>query len=137
MPWTIPRFCPIYRPEAISNAAARGTLGVDYGDEVSKVVRQIAEELQSPAMSATRGVGEIVPITTEIHPAKITRDMAPIMEVLKARGDLPIMFPTGYTGWKGVHWAEHPRVLRCLPVRGDAQRQRLLRHDRHLGEAPA
>jgi predicted TIM-barrel fold metal-dependent hydrolase len=30
--------------------------------------------------------------------------MAPIMEVLKARGDLPIMFPTGYTGWKGVHY---------------------------------
>lgn len=98
------RFFPIYRPEAVSNAAARGTLGVDYGDEVSKVVRQIADELQSPAMSATRGVGEIVPITTEIHPAKITRDMAPIMEVLKARGNLPIMFPTGYTGWKGVHY---------------------------------
>jgi uncharacterized protein len=98
------RFFPIYRPEAVSNAAARGTLGVDYGGEVSKVVRQIADELQSPAMSATRGVGEIVPITTEIHPAKITHDMAPIMEVLKARGDLPIMFPTGYTGWKGVHY---------------------------------
>jgi predicted TIM-barrel fold metal-dependent hydrolase len=98
------RFFPIYRPEAVSNAAARGTLGVDLGGEVSEVVRQIADELQSPAMSATRGVGEIVPITTEIHPAKITRDMAPIMEVLKARGDLPIMFPTGYTGWKGVHY---------------------------------
>ena len=98
------RFFPIYRPEAVSNAAAKGTLGVDYGDEVSKVVRQIAEELQSPAMSATRGVGEVVPITTEIHPAKIARDMAPIMEVLKTRGDLPIMFPTGYTGWKGVHY---------------------------------
>lgn len=98
------RFFPIYRPEAVSNAAARGTLGVDYGGEVSEVVRQIADELQSPAMSATRGVGEVVPITTEIHPAKIARDMAPIMEVLKARGDLPIMFPTGYTGWKGVHY---------------------------------
>jgi uncharacterized protein len=98
------RFFPIYRPEAVSNAAARGTLGVDYGGELSKVVRQIADELQSPAMSTTRGVGEIVPVTTEIHPAKITRDMAPIMEVLKARGDLPIMFPTGYTGWKGVHY---------------------------------
>ncbi len=98
------RFFPIYRPEAVSNAAARGTLGLDYGGEVSAVVRQIADELQSPAMSATRGVGEIVPITTEIHPAKITRDMAPIMEVLKARGDLPIMFPTGYSGWKGVHY---------------------------------
>lgn len=98
------RFFPIYRPEAISNAAAKGTLGVDYGGEVSKVVRQIADELQSPAMSATRGVGEVVPITTEIHPAKIAHDMAPIMEVLKARGDLPIMFPTGYTGWKGVHY---------------------------------
>jgi hypothetical protein len=77
---------------------------VDYGGEVSKVVRQIADELQSPAMSATRGVGEVVPVTTEIHPAKIARDMAPIMEVLRARGDLPIMFPTGYTGWKGVHY---------------------------------
>ncbi len=98
------RFFPIYRPEAVSNAAARGTLGVDYGGEVGKVVRQIADELQSSALSATRGVGEVVPITTEIHPAKITRDMAPIMEVLKARGDLPIMFPTGYTGWKGVHY---------------------------------
>lgn len=98
------RFFPTYRPEAISNAAARGTLGVDYDGEVSEVVRQIADELQSPAMSATLGVGEMVPITTEIHPAKIVRDMAPIMEVLKARGDLPIMFPTGYTGWKGVHY---------------------------------
>ncbi len=98
------RFFPLYRPEAISNAAARGTLGVDYGDEVGKVVRQIADELQSPAMKPMLGVGEIVPITTEIHPAKITRDMAPIMEVLKARGGLPVMFPTGYTGWKGVHY---------------------------------
>jgi hypothetical protein len=98
------RFFPLYRPEAVSNAAARGTLGLDYGGEVSKVVRQIADELQSPAMSATRGVGEVVPITTEIHPIKIARDMAPIMEVLKARGDLPIMFPTGYSGWKGVHY---------------------------------
>jgi len=98
------RFIPIYRPEAISNAAARGTLGLDYGDEISKVVRQIADELMSPAMSATRGVGEIVPITTELHPIKIARDMAPIMEVLKARGDLSIQFPTGYSGWKGVHY---------------------------------
>lgn len=98
------RFIPIYRPEAISNAAARGTLGLDYGDEVGKVVKQIAGELESPAMSATRGVGEIVPITTEIHPIKIARDMAPIMEVLKARGGLPIQFPTGYSGWKGVHY---------------------------------
>ena len=98
------RLIPTYRPEAISNAAARGTLGVDYGGELSKVVRQIADELQSPAMSATRGVGEVVPISTELHPAKITREMAPIMEVLKARGNLPIMFPTGYTGWKGVHY---------------------------------
>jgi hypothetical protein len=31
----------------------KGTLGVDSGAEVSKVVRQIADELQSPAMSAT------------------------------------------------------------------------------------
>ncbi len=98
------RFIPLYRPEAVSNAAARGTLGLDYGDEVSKVVRQIADELASPAMSATRGVGEIVPITTELHPIKISRDMAPIMEVLKARGDLSIQFPTGYSGWKGVHY---------------------------------
>jgi uncharacterized protein len=98
------RFFPIYRPEAISNAAARGTLGVDYGGEVSAVVRQIADELASPAMSATLGVGEVVPVTTEIHPARIVRDMAPIMEVLQARGGLPIMFPTGYTGWKGVHY---------------------------------
>lgn len=98
------RFFPLYRPEAVSNAAARGTLGQDYGDEVGRVVRQIADELQSPAMSATLGVGEIVPITTEVHPALIARDMAPIMEVLEARGGLPIMFPTGYTGWKGVHY---------------------------------
>jgi predicted TIM-barrel fold metal-dependent hydrolase len=98
------RFFPIYRPEAVSNAAARGKLGVDYGGEVREVVRQIADELQSTAMSATLGVGEIVPITTETHPVGITRDMAPIMEVLKARGDLPIMFPTGFTGWKGVHY---------------------------------
>ena len=97
------RFFPIYRPEAVSVAAAKGTLGVDYGDEVSKVTRQIADELLSPAMSAMLGVGEIVPITTEIHPAKIARDMAPIMEALTVRG-IPIMFPTGYTGWKGVHY---------------------------------
>lgn len=98
------RFFPLYRPEAISNAAAKGTLGLDYGGEVSKVVRQIADELQSPAMSATLGVGEVVPISTELHPIKIARDMAPIMEVLKARGGLPIMFPTGFSGWKGVHY---------------------------------
>lgn len=98
------RFFPLYRPEAVSNAAARGTLGVDYGDEVSRVVAQIADELLSPEMSGTHGVGEIVPITTEIHPALITRDMAPIMEALETRGGLPVMFPTGYTGWKGVHY---------------------------------
>jgi len=98
------RFFPLYRPEAVSHAAARGTLGVDYGDEVSTVTRQIADELLSPAMSATLGVGEIVPVTTELHPALIVRDMAPIMEALMARGGLPIMFPTGYTGWKGVHY---------------------------------
>jgi predicted TIM-barrel fold metal-dependent hydrolase len=98
------RFFPLYRPDAVSNAAARGTLGQDYGDEVGRVVEQIAEELLSPAMSATHGIGEIVPITTEMHPALITRDMAPIMEALAARGGLPIMFPTGYTGWKGVHY---------------------------------
>jgi predicted TIM-barrel fold metal-dependent hydrolase len=98
------RFFPIYRPEAVSVAAAKGTLGVDYGDELSKVTGQIADEILSPAMSAMLGVGEIVPITTEIHPAKILRDMAPIMEALAARGGLPIMFPTGYTGWKGVHY---------------------------------
>jgi predicted TIM-barrel fold metal-dependent hydrolase len=98
------RFFPIYRPEAVSVAAAKGTLGVDYGDEVSVVTQQIADELLSPAMSAMLGMGEIVPITTEIHPAKITRDMAPIMEALTARGGLPIMLPTGYTGWRGVHY---------------------------------
>ena len=98
------RFFPLYRPDAVATAAARGTLGQDYGDEVGRVVRQIAEELSSPAMSATLGIGEIVPITTELHPALITRDMAPIMEVLATRGGLPIMFPTGYTGWKGVHY---------------------------------
>ena len=98
------RFIPLYRPEAIKDAAARGTLGVDYGGEISKVVRQVADELASPAMSATRGVGEMVPITTELHPIKISRDMAPIMEVLKARGNLPIQIPTGYSSWKGVHY---------------------------------
>jgi len=104
------RFFPLYRPEAVSHAAARGTLGVDYGDEVSKVTRQIADELLSPAMSATLGVGEIVPITTELHPALIARDMAPIMEALTTRGGLPIMFPTGYTGWKGVHYFSYQPV---------------------------
>ena len=98
------RFFPLYRPEAISNAAARGTLGLDYGGEVSEVVRQIADELASPAMSTTLGVGEVIPITTELHPVKISRDMAPIMEVLKSRGNLPIQFPSGYSGWKGVHY---------------------------------
>jgi hypothetical protein len=104
------RFFPIYRPEAVSVAAAKGTLGVDYGDELSKVTRQIADEILSPAMSAMLGMGEIVPITTEIHPVKITRDMAPIMEALTVRGGLPIMFPTGYTGWKGVHYFSYAPV---------------------------
>ncbi|MCM2311993.1 MAG: amidohydrolase [Steroidobacteraceae bacterium] len=98
------RFFPIYRPEAVTNATAKGSVGADFGGENSKIVRQIADELASPAMSATLGVGEIVPITTAVHPIEITRDMAPIMEVLKARGDLPIMFPTGYSGWKGAHY---------------------------------
>jgi hypothetical protein len=157
------RFFPFYRPEAVSHAAARGTLGVDYGDEVSTVTRQIADELLSPAMSATLGVGEIVPVTTDIHPAKIVRDMAPIVEALTARGGLPIMFPTGYTGWKGVNYfcyesvwvdelagafPEVPIVLakmgRSIRASFDACKvvamrnaKRLLRHDRHLGGAPA
>jgi hypothetical protein len=98
------RFFPLYRPEAVSVAAAKGLAGIDWGDEVGRVVRQVADELQSPAMSATLGVGETLPISTELHPALITRDMTPIMEVLAARGGLPIMFPTGYSGWRGVHY---------------------------------
>jgi hypothetical protein len=54
-------------------------------------------------MRAMLGVGEITPISTEVHPALITRDMAALMEVLKARGGLPVMFATGYSGWKGQH----------------------------------
>jgi len=98
------RFFPIYRPEGVSNTAAKGLLGLLSNEEMTKMARGIAEELQSPAMKPMLGVGEITPITNELHPVKITRDMAPIMEVLKTRGGLPIMFPTGYTGWKGVHY---------------------------------
>jgi predicted TIM-barrel fold metal-dependent hydrolase len=98
------RFFPIYRPEAVSQAAAAGTLGTSSREEIARMVRQVADELQSPAMRVMLGVGEITPITTEVHPALITRDMAPIMEVLKGRGGLPIMFPTGYSGWKGQHY---------------------------------
>jgi uncharacterized protein len=98
------RFFPIYRPEAVATAAAKGELGLSSSEDTARLASQVADELQSPAMSAMVGVGEITPITTEIHPVKITRDMAPIMEVLKARGDLPIMFPSGYSGWRGVHY---------------------------------
>ena len=98
------RFFPIYRPEALSQAAAAGTLGKSSREEIARMVRQVADELQSPAMRVMLGVGEITPITTEVHPALIASDMAPLMEVLKGRGGLPIMFPTGYSGWKGLHY---------------------------------
>jgi predicted TIM-barrel fold metal-dependent hydrolase len=98
------RFFPLYRPEAVSSAAAKGELGTGSREDNARVVKQVADELQSPAMRAMLGVGEITPISTEVHPALITRDMAPIMEVLKARGGLPIMFPTGFSGWKGQHY---------------------------------
>jgi len=32
------------------------------------------------------------------------------MELLKARGDLPIQFPTGYTGWRGVRYYVFARI---------------------------
>ena len=98
------RFFPIYRPEAVSSAAAKGDLGTGSREDNARVVSQVADEFQRPAMRAMLGVGEITPISTEVHPALITRDMAPIMEVLKGRGGLPIMFPTGYSGWKGQHY---------------------------------
>lgn len=98
------RFFPIYRPESVSNTAAKGLLGTLSNEEMAKMAREIADELQSPAMKPMLGVGEVIPITNELHPVRITRDMAPIMEALKARGGLPIMFPTGYSGWKGAHY---------------------------------
>jgi hypothetical protein len=103
------RFFPIYRPEAVSSAAAKGDLGTGSREDNARVVSQVADELRSPAMRAMLGVGEITPISTEVHPALITRDMAPIMEVLKGRGGLPIMFPTGF----GL---ERPALLH-LPAR--------------------
>jgi hypothetical protein len=93
-----------FQYEAVSSAAAKGDLGTGSREDNARVVSQVADELQSPAMRAMLGVGEITPISTEVHPALITRDMAPIMEVLKGRGGLPIMFPTGYSGWKGQHY---------------------------------
>ena len=98
------RLFPLYRPEALLSAT--GTGNTTTPDEVQlrqntlKVVDEIENEF--PKLGII-GMGEFIAggfVTTALDPKKISRDMAPIMEALSPKG-LPIMLPTGTTGFKG------------------------------------
>jgi predicted TIM-barrel fold metal-dependent hydrolase len=98
------RLFPLYRPEYL--LAEAGTEGVSITgsrEEFARTARRVADEIQDHATRGMVGVGEMTPVTSEIHPIEISRAMAPVMEVLSARG-LSIQLPTGYTGWKGGLW---------------------------------
>lgn len=59
-----------------------------------------------------RGCGEL-PVrafTTELHPEKITDDLAPLMEAF-ATHDIPVMFPTGWTQFPGALYLADPTYI--------------------------
>jgi predicted TIM-barrel fold metal-dependent hydrolase len=97
------RFFPLYRPVALMNATASGK-AISDAKALANNAREVAADIEKlfPALGFI-GVGEVLPgglVTTDIDPAKISRDMGPIMEALQPRGR-PILFPTGSTAFKG------------------------------------
>lgn len=107
------RFFPVYRPESLMAAAGAGDLMRNPDEAVfARNAQRFVEDVESlfPELGLI-GVGEVIPgglVTSAVDPVEIARAMSPIMEALSP-GNLPIQFPTGYTGWKGgLHYIWEP-----------------------------
>jgi hypothetical protein len=103
------RLFPLYRPEFLLDAASSASVSITGSRaDFARSARRAADEIQDSATRGIVGVGEMTPVSGEIHPVEIAHDMGPVMEALRARG-LSIQFPTGYSGWKGgLHYVYEP-----------------------------
>ena len=98
------RFFPLYRPESALGALGTGTMDPPTPEECRANAETEADAITNlfPELGML-GMGEFTVggyVTTSYDPIEISRDMAPIMEALRPE-KLPIMIPTGSTGWKG------------------------------------
>ncbi|MEH6568831.1 MAG: twin-arginine translocation signal domain-containing protein, partial [Halioglobus sp.] len=98
------RLFPLYRPEALLGNLGTGTMQSPDKAQLRQNTLQVVDEIENvfPKLGMF-GMGELVVggfVSTALDPLEITRDMAPIMEALRP-GKLPIMLPTGSSGFKG------------------------------------
>ncbi len=98
------RFFPLYRPESALGALGTGSMEPPTKEECRANARTEADAIENlfPKLGMF-GMGEFVAggyVTTALDPIEISRDMGPIMEALRPK-KLPIMLPTGSSGWKG------------------------------------
>ena len=98
------RFFPLYRPESSLGALGTGTMEPPTKEQCRANARTEADAIENllPKLGMY-GMGEFAAggyATTSLDPIQISRDLGPIMEALRP-GKLPIMFPTGSSGWKG------------------------------------
>jgi len=107
------RFFPIYRPDFLMAAVGAGDMTKQPDKAVfARNSQRFVEDVESmfPELGLI-GVGEVIPgglVTSAVDPIEIAQDMSPIMEAL-GKGNLPIQFPTGYTGWQGgLHYIWNP-----------------------------
>lgn len=107
------RFFPVYRPEFFMSAVGAGDMTKKPDKAVfARNAQRFVDDIESmfPELGLI-GVGEVIPgglVTSSVDPVEIARDMSPIMEALGPR-NLPIQFPTGYTGWQGgLHYIWNP-----------------------------
>lgn len=98
------RLFPIYRPEALLGDLGTGSIEPPTREELRNNARAVAESIEDlfPGLGMF-GLGEFIVggfVTSSLNPIEISRDMAPIMEALRAK-KLPIQLPTATSGWKG------------------------------------
>ena len=98
------RFFPLYRPESALGALGTGTMEPPTKEECRANAMVEADAITNlmPKLGMF-GVGEFTVggyVSTSLDPIEISRDMAPVMESLRPN-NLPIMLPTGSSGWKG------------------------------------
>ena len=98
------RFFPLYRPESSLGALGTGTMEPPSKEQCRANVRTEADAIENLFLElGMYGMGEFATggyATTSLDPIQISRDLGPIMEALRPR-KLPIMLPTGSSGWKG------------------------------------
>ncbi len=107
------RLFPVYRPEFLMGAVGAGDMTKKPDKAVfSRNAQRFVEDVESlfPELGLI-GVGEVIPgglVTSAVDPVEIAQDMSPIMEAL-GKGNFPIQFPTGWTGWQGgLHYIWNP-----------------------------